>query len=179
LGTRADGVAVKYQFEPVHCDSDEPVEPHKRSRKPFDYLEEAMAERLRDGPDAKPVCIDFSVLERLSDPEDPATQSCRDLPVENAACEWKPKKSRRTSVARIVIPPQSFESEEQMEFCENLSFTPWHGLADHQPIGGLNRLRRSVYTAISNLRHALNQQKKQEPTADPLVPAKAKTENRQ
>jgi hypothetical protein len=84
LGTRDDGVAVIYQFQPVDCETDEPVKSHKRSTKSFDYLEDAMAERLRPGPDAKPVCIDCTVVERLQDPRDPTTQSCSELPVENA-----------------------------------------------------------------------------------------------
>ena len=37
--------------------------------------------------------------------------------------------------------------------CENLFFTPWHGLQEHQPIGGINRLKLGVYDASSAFRH--------------------------
>jgi hypothetical protein len=36
--------------------------------------------------------------------------------------------------------------------CEHLVFTPWHGLVEFQPLGGINRLRLGVYTASSQYR---------------------------
>jgi hypothetical protein len=56
-------------------------------------------------------------------------------------------------VASITIPPQSFDSPEQLEFCTNLSFTPWHCIDAHRPLGGINRVRRTVYETVSRLRH--------------------------
>ena len=67
------------------------------------------------------------------------------------------------TVARVTIPPQDFDSPEQRAFCENLSFTAWHGLAAHRPLGGLNRLRRTVYDAVSRLRHEINGTPRVEP----------------
>lgn len=32
-----------------------------------------------------------------------------------------------------------------VEACEEMAFTPWHALTAHQPLGGINRLRRQVY----------------------------------
>lgn len=37
--------------------------------------------------------------------------------------------------------------------CENLFFTPWHGLQEHQLIGGINRLKLGGYDASSAFRH--------------------------
>jgi hypothetical protein len=54
------------------------------------------------------------------------------------------------------VPPQDFDSREQNLFCDNLSFNPWHALAAHRPIGGINRLRKSVYEAVSAYRHQRN-----------------------
>jgi hypothetical protein len=34
----------------------------------------------------------------------------------------------------------------------------------HRPLGGINRVRRSVYEAISTLRHQLNDAPRVEPT---------------
>ena len=67
-------------------------------------------------------------------------------------------------VASITIPAQSFDSPEQDAFCENLSFTPWHCIDAHRPLGGINRVRRVVYEAISRLRHDLNAAPRREPT---------------
>ena len=53
---------------------------------------------------------------------------------------------------------------------ENLSFTPWHSLPEHRPIGGINRVRKAVYLAVSTLRHRLNQAPRVEPTAVEAVP---------
>ena len=32
------------------------------------------------------------------------------------------------------------------------SFSPWHGLAAHQPLGAINRLRRAIYEASAGFR---------------------------
>ena len=50
-----------------------------------------------------------------------------------------------------------------MTFCENLSYTPWHSLPDHRPIGGINRARKVVYEAISKVRHDYNAVPRREP----------------
>lgn len=55
--------------------------------------------------------------------------------------------------ATITIPPQDFETDERRALCESLTFSPWHGLAEHRPLGGINRLRRPVYDASG--RHRL------------------------
>jgi hypothetical protein len=59
-------------------------------------------------------------------------------------------------VAKIIIPQQEFDSEEQQQFCENLSFAPWNALSEHRPIGQLNRIRKEVYEASSKYRHENN-----------------------
>jgi hypothetical protein len=84
------------------------------------------------------------------------------MPVEDPTVAWTAPWQK---VATIRIPPQSFDSPEQMAFCENLSFTPWHTLPEHRPLGGVNRARRQIYTAISRQRHELNGVARKEPTA--------------
>ena len=54
--------------------------------------------------------------------------------------------------ATITIPRQEFATLERYQFCESLSFTPWHGLPQHRPLGAVNRMRRVVYEAISKKR---------------------------
>jgi len=58
-------------------------------------------------------------------------------------------------VAKIMIRvPQSPHTPEALEHCEMLAFSPWHSLAAHQPLGSINRLRRSVYSESANHRGA-------------------------
>ena len=63
-------------------------------------------------------------------------------------------------LATIHIPQQVFDTPEQNEFCENLSFTPWHTVPEHKPLGGINRMRKVIYERISQLRHEMNATKK-------------------
>ena len=58
------------------------------------------------------------------------------MPVEDPTVVWDETASPYQKAATIRIPSQSFESMEQMQFCENLSFTPWHALCEHRPLGG-------------------------------------------
>ena len=60
------------------------------------------------------------------------------------------------TVARIKVPAPDFDSREQNLACDNLSFHTWHGLPEHRPIGGINRLRKAVYEAVSAYRHERN-----------------------
>jgi len=81
----------------------------------------------------------------------------QNMPIEDATVLWKEKVSPFLPVATITILKQQFDTPEQQQFCENLSFSPWNALEAHRPIGALNRARKWVYEASSNLRHQLNQ----------------------
>jgi hypothetical protein len=59
-------------------------------------------------------------------------------------------------VAKIIIPAQDLSSPERARFCENLSFNPWHCLAEHKPLGVVNRVRKMIYQEMSAYRHQLN-----------------------
>jgi hypothetical protein len=87
-------------------------------------------------------------------------------PIEDSKIEWTEVISKPEHVASIIIPPQDLMSAEQGTFCENLSFSPWHGLSEHKPLGLVNRVRKRVYLAISEHRHNLNRASKLEPTGD-------------
>jgi catalase len=78
------------------------------------------------------------------------------MPVEDPTIAWDESISPYRKVATLHIPPQSFESPAQMEACENLSFSPWHTLPEHHPLGGINRARERVYAVMSQRRHELN-----------------------
>jgi hypothetical protein len=82
------------------------------------------------------------------------------MPIEDPTIDWPEIIAPFRAAARITIPSQPLA---EAGFCENLSFTPWHGLPAHRPLGGLNRARREVYDAISRLRHELNTAPRHEP----------------
>jgi hypothetical protein len=93
----------------------------------------------------------FALQVQLQDP----TQY---MPIEDPSVEWDEAISPFITVANIRVPAQDFDSTEQNLFCDNLSFNPWQALPEHRPLGGINRLRKSVYEAVSVYRHARNQQ---------------------
>jgi hypothetical protein len=78
------------------------------------------------------------------------------MPIEDPSVEWDEAISPYETVASIQLPAQDFDSTEQNRFCDNLSFNPWHSLPEHRPVGGLNRLRKAVYEAVSVYRHERN-----------------------
>jgi catalase len=79
------------------------------------------------------------------------------MPIEDPSVEWDETISPFETVATIKVPAQDFDSREQNLFCDNLSFNPWHALPEHRPIGGINRLRKAVYEAVSIYRLERNQ----------------------
>lgn len=87
----------------------------------------------------------------------------KNMPVEDSTVLWSEKDSSFLKVARVTIPRQKFATPEQDAFCENLSFTPWHALPDHEPVGVMNRIRRALYQEISRYRHAKNAAPRAEP----------------
>lgn len=124
-----------------------------------DFLADNMQKNLDTGEGCFELMVQFQT-------------NAKDMPVENPMKEWSEKASPFRKVADIHIPSQTFRDPEQMSFCENLSFTPWHALPAHRPLGGINRLRKTVYETISRLRHELNQAPRREPTAGPdFLPA--------
>ncbi|MGE8069528.1 catalase family protein [Pseudomonas sp. NPDC089569] len=78
------------------------------------------------------------------------------MPIEDTSIEWRESDAPFQTVARITLPAQDFDTPKLNLQCDNLSFNPWFGLEAHRPIGGINRLRKAVYEAVSDYRHARN-----------------------
>ena len=78
------------------------------------------------------------------------------MPIEDTSIEWREQDSPFETVARITLPPQDFDTPALNLACDNLSFNPWFGIEAHWPIGGINRLRKAVYEAVSDYRHSQN-----------------------
>jgi hypothetical protein len=68
------------------------------------------------------------------------------MKIEDASSEWDEAVSVPIVAATIRIPQQDAAAiRAAIRQCEHLSFNPWHSLAEHRPMGGINRLRRAVY----------------------------------
>jgi catalase len=78
------------------------------------------------------------------------------MPIEDTSIEWKESDVPFETVARINVPAQDFDTPALNLQCDNQSFNPWFGIEAHRPIGGINRLRKAVYQAVSDYRHARN-----------------------
>ena len=70
--------------------------------------------------------------------------------VNNPTVEWQTPSYK---VATIEIAAQQFDTPEKNAFGEDLSYTPWHALPEHRPVGEVNEIRKQVYLASSALRH--------------------------
>jgi hypothetical protein len=87
-------------------------------------------------------------------------------PIEDSKKLWRETVSKPERVGTIIIPIQDCMSPAQAVFCENLSFSPWHSLPEHRPLGLVNRVRKVAYHEISKLRHKLNDTSRREPTGN-------------
>ena len=86
------------------------------------------------------------------------------MPNENAAKPWPEDKSPYVTVARIEAPQQRAWSTARSEVGDDtLSFSPWHGLEAHRPLGSIMRLRKAVYEASANFRRERNHVLAEEP----------------
>ncbi len=94
-------------------------------------------------------------------------QLCTDLgrmPVEDASIEWPEEQSPYQAVARITLPAQNAYSPARRVYADDiLEFNPWHCIAEHRPLGSINRARRAAYEASAQFRHAMNAQPRIEP----------------
>ncbi len=87
-------------------------------------------------------------------------QLCTDIetmPIEDASVEWPQEQSPYVTVARISAPAQVAEHGDTSELGDDrFSFSPWHGIAAHRPIGSINRVRKSVYESSMQFRAERN-----------------------
>jgi len=142
--------AVKYSAQPKLSASAESPQVGD------DFLRTAMKASLNKGE----AVFDFMV-QLQTDP--------MHMPIEDPGVEWKEQESPFHKVATVRILKQKFDTPARDELAENLSFTPWHSLPDHRPLGGINRARKIVYEAISLYRHHANRTRRSEPDSIPDV----------
>lgn len=143
LGDRA----VKYAVLP-----DSPTTETIPTGKPADnYLTQRMAAHLAE----KDTNMSFYIQVQVDADK---------MPIEDPRVEWDRGLSPFIKVATIRIPKQTFDSEAQQLYGDRLSFTPWHCLPEHRPLGGINRGRKAIYETMSPFRHERNNEVSTEPT---------------
>lgn len=141
LGRRA----VKYAALPIITSPDLlPEEPEEN------YLRAVMQAQLKRGDAYFNFCVQLQTNEQ-------------DMPIENPQVTWSENEAPFHRVATIRILKQDFDDAAHDRFGENLSFNPWRALPEHRPLGSINRARRAIYLALSQFRHAANQEEPKEP----------------
>ena len=95
----------------------------------------------------------------------------REFPIEKADVRWPEEKSPWQTVARITVEPQDSYSDSRQTFVdERLSFSPWHALAAHRPLGGIMRSRLKAYEEAIKYRAQRNERERAEPRSLDEVP---------
>jgi hypothetical protein len=140
-----EGQAMKYSVRPSS----------KRKTKipwnpPDDWLRQSLAMTLSNTDVELVFCIQLQANQKR-------------MPIEDASIEWPERLSPFIPVAKIRIPKQEFRSEAQVKFARELSFNPWHCIAEHRPLGNQNRARYLIYSELSRLRQAMNNEPHVEP----------------
>lgn len=136
---------MKFSAEP--CGGEKPQDSFPdTSRVSENYLNEALASTMSQ--DEK-ICIDVKI-QVLSIDQVKADREKIDVSgdiIEDATREWDQTDFPFIQVATItLIPPQTVDlSDSTQQDCMSESFNPWHSLTEHQPLGGINRLRKPVY----------------------------------
>ncbi|HVJ88914.1 MAG TPA: hypothetical protein VM580_03860, partial [Labilithrix sp.] len=128
--------AVKYGLFPTAAGlTNDPTAKNRSAT----YLTDDLEQRLADGKDAT---FHFCIQPRA-----------KGMPIDDAAVLWDERVSPFVRVATLHIPSQTFRAKERDELGESLAFSPGNTLAEHAPLGGLNRARTIIYKALSDFRH--------------------------
>ena len=145
-----EGKAVKYMLVPrAPAVSKMPESPSDT------FIRERMAADLN----TKEVWYDFKIQFQTDADK---------MPIEDSSVPWS---SPFITLASVKIPLQKFDDPEQFTFVENLVYNIWHTLPEHQPLGGLNRARKSVYQKLSAYRLQRNAGVNEQ-VMDGMIPSK-------
>jgi catalase len=117
----------------------------EQNRKLPNFLRNALNQQL--SADRMPACFALQIQRQDAN---------KYMPIEDTSIEWSESDAPFETVARIKMPAQDFDTPALNLQCDNQSFNPWFGVEAHRPIGGINRLRKAVYEAVSDYRHRRN-----------------------
>jgi hypothetical protein len=147
--THLGDTAVKYRAVPSDCKSGKSLPVYRmRDGSRGEFLRESVKSTLSRGR----ACF---LLE---------AQSWKDLattPIEDATVVWTSPFER---VAWIVLERQDAASfARNSAECEKMSFSPWHGIIEQQPLGSLGRLAKEAYSLSARIRRKMNNWPEREP----------------
>jgi hypothetical protein len=78
-------------------------------------------------------------------------------PTEDGSVVWDEVTAPYQTIATVEFPPQDSMTVERRTFWEDkMRLSPWNALAEHQPLGSINRLRKTVYEMSRKNREAIN-----------------------
>ncbi len=140
---------IKFSLKPHQNDKIPDVKPDSEQ-----YLREAVVKHLTQ--EAKEAKFDFLVQLFVDDEK---------TPIEDATKEWKEEDAPFLKLATVRIPDQNFDFEERKRLDEGLSFSPWHTLPEHEPLGSINLARKKIYSETVKFRHNYSEQRLKEPQA--------------
>jgi hypothetical protein len=127
---------AKYRAKPAGYRLDSYLDLVMRLGSEADAMRLALEDTLR----TQEVMFEFQVQLRTA---------TRTMPIEDASVEWPESESPYRTVAHLLLPRQEIASLRQQDAYKDLSFSVWHALAAHRPLGGINRVRRRVYALSS------------------------------
>jgi uncharacterized membrane protein len=90
------------------------------------------------------------------------------MPIEDPTVRWDEARAPFEPLATITIKPEASLARFGPDLGlnvpahgpsgpgEGMTFSPWHGLVEHEPLGGIGRVRRLVYQQLAALRREAN-----------------------
>lgn len=148
-----EGQAMMFSFIPKTTEVYKKIPGVPFGSVPFNYLRDNLIKTLEEKD------IEFDLMVQLQ--TDPHL-----MPIEDSSVRWPEKMSPFVPVATILIPKQKYDHDAASEFAKRLKMNPWHCIAEHRPLGNLNRARFRLYRELSDFRQKMNQTSHLEPTGD-------------
>jgi len=113
----------------------------------------------KDQPDAIRETVQGE-MRHLSGEWEFCVQLCRDLekqPVEDPTVQWDEDEAPFVAVATIhAVPQDSWSKTNVQKVDEEMRFSVWTGLAAHEPLGNINRVRKATYEHSAKFRAGFN-----------------------
>ena len=73
------------------------------------------------------------------------------MPIEDASVEWSERDSPYVGSRELRIPRQAIDDPARPGVA-SARLQPMARLAEHRPLGGMNRARREIYQAMTDFR---------------------------
>ncbi|MEM7743442.1 MAG: hypothetical protein AAF409_07000 [Pseudomonadota bacterium] len=120
-----------------------PISPQEVEALGPDFLAKAVAETMATGA-ALTLRFKAQIMH-------PVELEGRSELIEDATVAWDPEEFQPVELGKITIDP-SDQPADLVDACKTDRFSPWHCLPAHEPVGGINRLRKPVYETSANHR---------------------------